>query len=83
LSGPVVGWLIDRYGARIVALISIPLLALTLLGLADVQNSMPVFYALFFAAGSLGCGTTPIVYTRVVNGDFFASRGLVPTIVER
>jgi predicted MFS family arabinose efflux permease len=81
ISGPVVGWLIDRYGARVVALVSIPLLALILGGLANLGNSLPVFYALFFAAGSLGGGTTPVVYTRIVNGNFSASRGLALGIV--
>jgi MFS family permease len=81
ISGPAAGWLIDRYGARIVALISVPLLALAMIGLANLGNSLPAFYALFFAAGSLGGGTTPIVYTRVVNGNFAASRGLALGIV--
>lgn len=81
ISGPIVGWLIDRYGARIVALVSIPMLVLTMIGLNNLSNSLPAFYALFFAAGSLGGGTTPIVYTRVVNGNFTASRGLALGIV--
>jgi MFS family permease len=81
ISGPVTGWLIDRYGARIVALVSIPLLALSMIGLANLENSLPAFYALFFIAGSFGGGTTPIVYTRVVNGNFSTSRGLALGIV--
>jgi predicted MFS family arabinose efflux permease len=81
ISGPAVGWLIDRYGARIVALVSIPMLALTMAGLYELGNSLPAFYALFFAAGSIGGGTTPIVYTRVVNGNFTSSRGLALGIV--
>lgn len=81
ISGPIVGWLIDRYGARIVALVSIPLLALTMFGLSNLENSLPTFYALFFVAGSFGGGTTPIVYTRVVNGNFSTSRGLALGIV--
>ena len=81
ISGPIVGWLIDRHGARIVALASIPMLVLTMIGLHDLNNSLPVFYALFFAAGSFGGGTTPVVYTRVVNGNFTASRGLALGIV--
>jgi MFS family permease len=81
ISGPVVGWLIDRFGARVVALVSIPLLALVLGGFANLGNSLPALSALFFAAGSLGGGTTPIVYTRIVNGNFSASRGLALGIV--
>jgi MFS family permease len=81
ISGPVAGWLIDRFGARVVALVSIPLLALILAGFASLGNSLPALSALFFAAGSLGAGTTPIVYTRIVNGNFYASRGLALGIV--
>jgi len=81
ISGPIVGWLSDRYGARVVALISIPLLAVSLFSLLRVGNSLPSFYALFFAAGSLGGGTTPVVYTRVVNANFKSSRGLALGIV--
>jgi MFS family permease len=47
ISGPVVGWLIDRFGARVVALVSIPLLALTLGGFANLGNSLPALSALF------------------------------------
>ncbi|WP_426414156.1 MFS transporter [Bradyrhizobium ganzhouense] len=81
ISGPIAGWLIDRHGARIVALVSIPMLALIMAGLHQLGNSLTAFYALFFAAGSAGGGTTPIVYTRVVNGSFSSSRGLALGIV--
>jgi MFS family permease len=81
ICGPIVGWLIDRYGARIVALVSIPLLALTMVGLHNLTNSLSTFYALFFAAGGIGGGPTPIVYTRVVNANFTSSRGLALAIV--
>jgi predicted MFS family arabinose efflux permease len=81
ISGPLVGWLIDRFGARIVALVSIPMLTLVMLGLQQLGSSLAIFYALFFAAGSAGGGTTPIVYTRVVNGNFSSSRGLALGIV--
>ncbi|MDE5444686.1 MFS transporter [Bradyrhizobium sp. CSA207] len=81
ISGPVVGWLIDRYGARIVALVSIPMLAQTMVGLCNLDNSLPALYALFFAAGSVGGGTTPVIYTRVVNGNFTSSRGFALGLV--
>jgi MFS family permease len=81
IAGPIIGWLIDRHGARIVALASIPMLVLTMVGLSNLGNSLPALYALFFAAGSAGGGTTPIVYTRVVNSNFSSSRGLALGIV--
>lgn len=81
ISGPLVGGMIDRFGARVVALVSIPMLALTMFGLSELGNSLPAFYALFFAAGSLGGGTTPVVYTRVVNANFVSSRGFALGLV--
>ncbi|WP_370205742.1 MFS transporter [Bradyrhizobium diazoefficiens] len=81
VSGPIVGWLIDKHGARLVALWSMPMLALTMFGLGNLGNSLTVFFALFFAAGCFGGGTTPIVYTRVVNANFDRSRGLALGIV--
>ncbi|MCP3474973.1 MFS transporter [Bradyrhizobium sp. CCGUVB1N3] len=81
VSGPIVGSLIDRFGARIVALVSIPLLIVSIVGLGGMNGSIVVFYVLFFAAGCLGAGTTPVVYTRIVNGNFKVSRGLALGIV--
>jgi MFS family permease len=81
VSGPIVGGLIDKCGARLVALFSMPMLALTMFGLGNLGNSLTVFFALFFAAGCFGGGTTPIVYTRVVNANFDRSRGLALGIV--
>jgi hypothetical protein len=51
ISGPILGWLIDRYGARVVALASIPLLSLSMIGLANMGNSLAGFYGLFFLRG--------------------------------
>jgi MFS family permease len=81
ISGPILGWLIDRYGARVVALASIPLLSLSMIGLANMGNSLAGFYGLFFCAACFGGGTAPIVYTRVVNGQFAAARGMALGII--
>ncbi len=76
LAGPVLGWLIDHYGERRIALISIPGFALVLWSLAQMQGSLAFFHACFFAAAFFGCGTTPILYTRVVAARFKRRRGL-------
>jgi len=81
VSGPIVGSLIDKYGARFIALFSIPMLALTMYALGHLGNSLAAFFVLFFAAGCFGGGTTPVVYTRVVNANFDRSRGLALGIV--
>ena len=76
VSGPALGWLLDRYGGKRVALISIPLLALVFLWLSRFDGSLGTFYLIFALAAVVAGGTGPIVYTRVVNGTFTFARGL-------
>lgn len=76
LAAPVLGWLLDRYGERRVALLSIPGFIAVLYGLSQMQGALAVFYGYFFLAAVLGCGTTPIVYSRAVASRFDSARGL-------
>lgn len=76
LAAPLLGGLIDRVGERRVALVSIPGFAAVLYALSLVDGSLRAFYACFFLAAVLGCGTTPILYTRAVARHFDRARGL-------
>ena len=76
LAAPLLGWLIDRCGARVVALVAIPCFAAVLVLISRFAGTLPMFYALFFLTTVLGSGTTPILYTRVVAGHFNTARGL-------
>ncbi len=76
LAAPLLGWLIDRCGTRLVALCAIPCFSAVLVAISRFEGSLPMFYALFFLTTALGSGTTPILYTRVVAGHFNAGRGL-------
>ena len=76
LAAPLLGWLIDRCGARAVALVAIPCFAAALVLISRFAGTLPMFYALFFLTTVLGSGTTPILYTRVVAGHFNTARGL-------
>ncbi len=76
LAAPLLGWLIDRFGARIVALLAIPFFAASLFLISRFDGSLGAFYALFFLTTALGSGTTPILYTRAVAGHFNVARGL-------
>jgi MFS family permease len=75
VAAPLVGWLIDRCGARKVALWAIPAFAATLVVLARFDGPLPLFYSVFVLIAVAGCGTTPILYTRAVAGSFDAARG--------
>ena len=76
LAAAPVGWLLDRFGPRRVALISVPGFTLSLFLLGQFNGGLPSFYLLFALAGLLGAGTSSIVYTKAVNSSFFKSRGL-------
>jgi MFS family permease len=68
------GLMTDRYGARRVALLSQVGLGIALLGVAAVQ-SLPHWYVAWFLVAVLGAGTSPVTWTRGVNGWFDAGRG--------
>lgn len=76
LAAPVLGWLIDRVGERRIALASIPCFAAVVYALSLLDGTLGGFYACFFLAAVLGCGTTPILYTRAVASHFDRARGL-------
>ena len=76
LAAPLLGWLIDRFGVRAVALCAIPGFSLVLFAFSRFDNSLYTLYALFFVATLVGSGTTPILYTRAVTGYFDSARGL-------
>lgn len=74
-SAPGVGRLVDRFGARMVIVISLVLVAACLLGLSVVRPPMWHLYVLYAAAGSLGVATAPVTYSRVVANWFDRKRG--------
>ncbi len=76
LAAPLLGWCIDRVGPRFVALCAIPCFAGILYVLSRFEGQLTTFYALFFITAALGSGTTPILYTRAVAGEFDRARGL-------
>jgi MFS family permease len=75
-SGPVAGFLLDRYGARAVALVSVPLFALAYMSLALANGSLAIYYGQWVAMSVVGAGTLTATWTRVINGWFDKYRGL-------
>lgn len=74
LTAPVTGWLIDRFGARPVALPSILGVTIGLLVAASATSLMQ-FYLGFALTTILGAGTNPVLWSRVVSGRFVKARG--------
>lgn len=73
---PISGWLMDRVGVRWVALPSLLLVALVYAVTGLYTNSLAVFYALAVLLAIAGAGTSPLTWTRAVNGWFDKQRGL-------
>ena len=72
---PMVGRLTDRWGARRVSLLSVPLFALALMSVSLVRHSLWGFYLSGVAVGIVGAGTTAIVYARAISTSFHAAWG--------
>lgn len=73
---PFIGGAVDRFGGRVVALLSQIGLALGFLLVSMVPADIRLFYAAFFALSLLGGGTSPIVWSRAVARHFTRRRGL-------
>jgi predicted MFS family arabinose efflux permease len=76
VTAPAIGWLIDKIGARRVALTSIPLYGVTLASLSLTSNALWSYYFLWACMAILAAGTLPITWTRVVNTWFDDYRGI-------
>ncbi len=77
---PIVGALADRYGVRRMAILTLTLFGVSFAALALAPASIGVFYAMWFIAGFVGGGSTPVTWTRAVNGWFIENRGLALAI---
>ena len=76
VTAPLVGWLVDRYGARRVALWSMPLFGVTLAALAQASETIWTYYAGWVLMSIVGAGTLPTTWTKVVIGWFDDFRGI-------
>lgn len=76
VTAPLAGMLVDRYGARPVAMISLALFGLCYASLGFTPGSIWVFYAQWVVMAIAGAGTLSGTWTCVVNGWFNRNRGL-------
>ena len=73
---PFVGRAIDRWGTRAVGLASIAVFGLALMNIGLTSTSLPLFYLNWALMAALGAGTTPVTWTRAINGWFDKQRGI-------
>jgi len=76
LTSPFVGWLIDRYGSRRIALPSMLGLGLGFFLAASMQGQLWMLFLAYGAMAFLGAGTIPVNWTRAIATSFFKRRGL-------
>src|ERR1700679_599474 len=72
---PLVGVLMDRFGSRPIALISIPLFAATIASMSLLKGDIRMLYLAAVATSVFGGGTIVSLYSKTVNGWFRAGRG--------
>jgi MFS family permease len=73
---PLIGGIIDRVGIRPVALFSLLAFAIGLFALSAMNGSLIVYYGIIMAIGIFASGSSPVTFTRAVNGWFDRARGL-------
>ena len=72
---PAVGFLIDRFGTRLIALISIPLFSAAIASMSLLAGDIRMLYLAAVATSVLGGGTIVTLYSKTVNGWFRRGRG--------
>ena len=75
ITAPIIGTIIDRYGARRVGLISMVGVAMGFFALSQLNGSLTVYYLIWIAMALAGGGTTPVVFTRTIGMWFNRARG--------
>jgi MFS family permease len=76
ITAPLVGFIADRVNLRKIVIFSTLALALGFVALASLWNALWLFMLLMAGKAFLSAGTSPVVYTRVINQWFNESRGL-------
>ncbi|MFO1426246.1 MAG: MFS transporter [Steroidobacteraceae bacterium] len=75
-TAPVVGFLIDRFGAYRVSLVSFAALVAGFVLLTRLSGAIAAFWAAWLLISLVGGGTTPVLWTRTVGLWFDRGRGL-------
>jgi MFS family permease len=81
LGSPLVGWSLDKWGSRRLALGGTIALCLVICGLAATGPSEVVFLVLWTVLGVAALGATPPVFLMAVTSRFTERRGLALSLV--
>jgi len=75
LMAPLIGILADKYGARLVSLVSIIMFGFAMMAQSLHTGDKTLYIALWALISIFGAGTLPITFTRAVNNAFHKHRG--------
>ena len=75
ISAPIIGAIVDRFGARRVGIISMLGVVLAYGALTQINGNLTAFYTVWLILALAGGGTTPVLWTRTVNMWFDHARG--------
>jgi MFS family permease len=81
VCSPVLGRLLDRYGAKRVVLPCMVVFGAAFASLTWLTPNLAHYYAVFFVLGMVGNGTTQMGYSRAVSSWFRERRGLALALV--
>lgn len=76
ITSPIVGALIDRYGARRVALPGLIGLGIAFILTSQINGPIWMLYGAYSLMALLGAGTIPVTWSRAIATNFFKQRGL-------
>ena len=79
LTSPFVGWLIDRFGARRVALPAMLGLGVGFFIASSMQGELWMLFLAYGSIALLGAGTIPVTWTRAIATSFFKICALATT----
>jgi MFS family permease len=75
-ASPVIGRLVDRFGARKVIVPSVALFGFGLISFSSLSAHLWHLYAIYLILGIVGGGTAPLPYSNVISHWFDQRRGL-------
>ncbi len=75
-TAPLAGRIIDKFGVRWIAFLSFILFGIAQYSLSFLNGSLVQYYVLSIIIAVVAAGTTPVVFTKIINAWFDKARGL-------
>jgi len=75
-ANPLVGWLVDRMGAKWPSILGLLLLAAGFASLGAFVTSVRSYFLIQTLLGFAGAASGPIAYTKIIGASFHARRGV-------